>query len=274
MPSLDPGIHLLHKPAGPTSFSLVQPFLSEARGLRPRIAVCHGGALDPFAEGLLPILVGRGDASGLDPARLDGALAPFLGWHEQVPPATSNKRVGGERAYVRAHRGELVELPPVRVYLHEARWVWHDLPRASGLRLVARGGYYVRALARDLGRALGCRAHLSRLSRTAIGPWRDPGPGRNELVRGSRILPWGAVRDIGAEEARALRNGPIVRGELRPPEWLLPQGFPDPQAPVRALLDGQLIGLLRERDGMLWREMDLRGIRPAPGYPLPAAKSP
>jgi len=68
------------------------------------------------------------------------------------------------------------------------------------------------------------------------------------------------VRDIGAEEARALRNGPIVRGELRPPEWLLPQGFPDPQAPVRALLDGQLIGLLRERDGMLWREMDLRGI--------------
>src|SRR5216684_2438105 len=131
MPSLDPGIHLLHKPAGPTSFSLVQPFLSEARGLRPRIAVCHGGALDPFAEGLLPILVGRGDASGLDPARLDGALAPFLGWHEQVPPATSNKRVGGERAYVRAHRGELVELPPVRVYVHEARWVWHDLAGAS-----------------------------------------------------------------------------------------------------------------------------------------------
>src|SRR5216683_2973592 len=151
MPSLDPGIHLLHKPAGPTSFSLVQPFLSEARGRRPRIAVCHGGALDPFAEGLLPILVGRatrafellhsipkeyeaevswgaetdngdllgavvarGDASGLDPARLDGALAPFLGWDEQVPPATSNKRVGGERAYARAHRGELVQLPPVR----------------------------------------------------------------------------------------------------------------------------------------------------------------
>src|SRR6267143_5379728 len=59
MPPLEPGIHLLHKPAGPTSFSLVQPFLSEARGRRPRIAVCHGGALDPFAEGLLPILVGR-----------------------------------------------------------------------------------------------------------------------------------------------------------------------------------------------------------------------
>src|SRR2546421_9819158 len=59
MASLEPGIHLLHKPVGPTSFSVVQPFLEEARGRRPRLAVCHGGALDPFAEGLLPILVGR-----------------------------------------------------------------------------------------------------------------------------------------------------------------------------------------------------------------------
>ncbi len=297
MPWLEPGIHLLHKPAGPTSFSLVQPFLAEARGRRPRIAVCHGGALDPFAEGLLPILVGRatrafellhsipkeyeaevswgaetdngdllgavvarGDASGLDPARLDGALAPFLGWDEQVPPATSNKRVGGERAYARAHRGELVQLPPVRVYLHEARWVWHDLPRASGLRLVVRGGYYVRSLARDLGRALGCRAHLTRLSRTAIGPWRDPGPGRRELVRGAQILPWSPKREINAEEARALRGGAIPRGEVRPPDWAVPAGFPDPGAPVRALLDGELVALLRERDGMLWREIDLRGV--------------
>ncbi len=297
MPPLETGIHLLHKPAGPTSFSLVQPFLSEARGRRPRIAVCHGGALDPFAEGLLPILAGRatrvfellhsiskeydaevswgaetdngdllgsvvarGDASGLDPARLDAALATFVGWREQVPPATSNKRVGGERAYVRAHRGELVELPPVRVYLHEARWVWHDLPRASGLRLVVRGGYYVRSLARDLGRELGCRAHLTTLSRTAIGPWRDPGPGRRELVRGAQILPWSPVRAIGGEEARALRSGPIPLGQLHPPEWRLPAGFPDPVAPVRALLDGELVALLSERDGMLWREIDLRGV--------------
>src|SRR5438874_1771682 len=208
MGSLAAGIHLLHKPAGPTSFSMVRPFLEEARGRRPRLAVCHGGALDPFAEGLLPILVGRatrvfellhpipkeyeaevswgaetdngdplgavvaqGDASGLDPRALDGALEQFVGWRDQVPPATSNKRVGGERAYARAHRGEL-----------------------------------------------------------------------------------------GVEEARALRSGPILRGELRPPEWMLPPEFPDPQAPVRALLDGALVALVRERDGMLWREIDLRGV--------------
>jgi tRNA pseudouridine55 synthase len=295
MVSLEPGIHLLHKPAGPTSFAMLQPFLAEARSRRPRLAVCHGGALDPFAEGLLLVLVGRvtrmfellhqipkeyeaevswgtetdngdplgavvarGDATDLESHKLDGILEQFVGWREQVPPATSNKRVGGERAYARAHRGELVELPPVRVYLHEARWVSHDLPRSSRLRLVARGGYYVRALARDLGRALGCRAHLSRLSRTAIGPWRDPGPGRNELIHGARVLPWSAAREIGPDEARALRSGPIARGDLRKPEWLLPPGFPDPQAPVRALLDGQLVALLRERDGMLWWEIDLR----------------
>jgi tRNA pseudouridine55 synthase len=259
--------------------------------------VCHGGALDPFAEGLLPILAGRatrvfellhpipkeyeaevtwgaetdngdplgtvvarGDASALDPARLDAALESFLGWREQVPPATSNKRIGGERAYVRAHRGEQFELPPARVYLHEARWTWHDLPRASGLRIVVRGGYYVRSLARDLGRALGSRAHLSRLTRRSIGPWRDPGPGARELVRGAQLLPWTVSRHLEAQEARALRDGPIPRGDLRPPEWPLPSGFPDPGAPVRALRGGELVALLRERDGMLWREIDLRGL--------------
>ncbi|MFL5309244.1 MAG: tRNA pseudouridine(55) synthase [Myxococcales bacterium] len=296
MALLEPGIHLLHKPAGSTSFSMVQPFLDEARGRRPRLAVCHGGALDPFAEGLLPILVGRvtrafellhpipkeyeaevtwgaetdngdplgtvvarGDASALDPRGLDAALESFLGWREQVPPPTSNKRIGGERAYARAHRGEHFELPPVRVYLHEARWTWHDLPRASGLRLVVRGGYYVRSLARDLGRALGSRAHLSRLTRRSIGPWRDPGPGARDLVQVPRLFPWYPSREIDAGDARVLRNGPIPRGALRRPEWPLPAGFPDPRASVRALLDGELVAVLRDEDGMLWRQIDLRG---------------
>jgi tRNA pseudouridine55 synthase len=297
VPPLEPGIHLVHKPPGPTSFSVVQSFLAEARSRRPKLAVCHGGALDPFAQGLLPILVGRatrlfellhpipkeyeaevswgsetdngdllgevvarGDASALNARKLDDALAHFVGWREQVPPATSNKRVDGERAYVRAHRGEAVLLPPSRVYMHQARWLWHDLPRASGLRLVVRGGYYVRALARDLGRELGCRAHLTRLSRTAIGPWRDPGDGRRAFVRGANVLPWTPLRVVDQAEARALLGGPIPRGELRAPEWLLPAGFPDPDAPVRAVLDGALVAMVRERDGSLWREIDLRGL--------------
>src|SRR4051794_37648920 len=167
--AMNPGIYLVHKPVGQTSFALVQAFMDDRRkaGIRPdKLPVCHGGALDPFAEGLVLLLAGdatrlmhllhpipktylatvrwgvetdngdprgrptaEGDPSRLSPQALDAALKPFLGWRDQVPPATSNKRVGGERAYVRAHRGEHVELPPSRVYLHEARFLSHDLPR-------------------------------------------------------------------------------------------------------------------------------------------------
>src|SRR5205085_314882 len=103
----------------------------------------------------------QGDASAMMPQDLDAALAGFLGWRDQVPPATSAKKIGGEPAYKKAHRGEEVVLPPSRVYLHEARWLSHDLPGKSRLLLTCRGGYYVRALARDLGRRLGCGGHLS-----------------------------------------------------------------------------------------------------------------
>ena len=192
------GLYLAHKPRGATSFSLVRALQARLAGAgEPDIALCHAGALDPFAEGLLILLAGpatklmeelhpipksyeaeiswgaetdtgdpgggivaRGDAGALTPEQLDEALRAQLGWREQVPPATSNKRVGGERAWQKAKRGEPVELPPSRVYLHEARFTAHRLPAESTLALTCRGGYYVRALARELGRALGCRAHL------------------------------------------------------------------------------------------------------------------
>ena len=273
------------------------------------VPVCHGGALDPFAEGLLLLLEGpatrlmellhavpkeyeveiawgaetdngdplgrvmaTGDASALTPARLDASLGPFLGWTEQVPPATSNKRIGGERAYVRAHRGEVVVLPPSRVYLHEARWLLHELPARSRLWLSSRGGYYVRSLARDLGRALGCFAHVRALRRTAIGPWRDPDAEppvgsaarmRSPAVRGPAVLPWAPLRELDDGEARLVRSGqPIPRGEQRDPEWRVPPGFPDPAAPARAVHQGKLIALLRERDGALAPAVDLERAPP------------
>ena len=200
---LEPGLLLAHKPRGETSSSLVQALraraTSEGAGA---LALCHGGALDPFAEGRLLLLAGpvtrlmedlhpvpkcyeaelvwgaetdtcdlhgKVVAEGTAPApgpetsrRLEAALAPFHGWHLQAPPATSNKRVDGERAWQRAHRGEEVVLAGLPVFLHQARWLSHDLPRASRLSLSVRGGFYVRSLARDLGRALGTRAHLGR----------------------------------------------------------------------------------------------------------------
>jgi tRNA pseudouridine55 synthase len=206
-------------------------------------------------------VVARGDASTLTPALLEEALAAFIGWREQVPPATSNKRIRGERAYARAHRGEHVDLAAVRVYLHDARWTAHDLPASSELRLVVRGGYYVRSLVRDLGRAIGCGAHVAALSRTAIGPWRDPGANRSELVRGAQLLPWLRARMIDAREAHALRQGAAIpAGVLRPPEWLLPDGFPQPEPLVRAFLDGKLAAITRESDGALTPTIHLGGI--------------
>lgn len=293
-----PGLYLTHKPVGATSFSTVRAFQQELAALPGRQPpVCHGGTLDPFAEGLLLVLVGaatrlmdllhavpkayeaevvwgvemdngdlggrpvfQGSTAGLTPQALEEALRPWLGWREQVPPATSAKKVRGEPAYRRVHRGEQVELPPSRVYLHEARWLEHELPVRSRLRLVCRGGYYVRALARDMGRALGCGAHLARLRRTAIGPWEDPGQEQRVGVYGEALLPWYARRVLSDREMGALKRGePLERGTLLPPTWSLPAGFPEPQALVRALHQGRLVALLGEEQERLVLHTPLRG---------------
>ena len=286
-----PGLYLAHKETGCTSFSVVRRFQAEAaRAGGRRLSICHGGTLDPFAEGLLLVLAGpatrlfelhhavpkryeavvawgdetdngdpggrsvfRGDSAGLAPERLDEALASFIGWRDQVPPPTCAKKVGGEPAYRKVHRGETVVLPPSRVYLHEARWLSHDLPDRSTLSLACRGGYYVRALARDLGRRLGCGAHLASLRRTAIGPYADPGPGGGRWVHGEELVPWLAARVLTDAELGRLRAGqPVPRGELGSASWSPPPGFPDPAGPVRAFHRGFLAALLREEAGLLF----------------------
>ena len=294
---MEPGIHLVHKRVGETSFGLVRAFMEEVKASGKKLPLCHGGTLDPFAEGLVLVLVGQatrlmellhplpkryvaevrwgvetdngdllgrvvreGDASALTPGALDAALAGFLGWQDQVPPATSAKKVGGEPAYRKAHRGEKVELPPSRVYLHAARFCAHALPGYSTLELTCRGGYYVRALARDVGRLLGCGAHLGRLHRTGIGPWEDPGPGKQAWVHGEELLAWCPTRRLSDEEADHLAHGrPISASGQSPPPWRPPEGFPDPKGPVRALYRGKLVALLEEREGGLWSFANLRG---------------
>jgi tRNA pseudouridine55 synthase len=293
---LNPGLYLVHKEVGGSSFDVVRGFKHEAfEAGQKKLALGHGGTLDPFADGLLLVLAGQAtrlmelmhplpktylatlawgsetdtcDHLGLVVAQgpapsaqaLEAALAPFLGWQDQVPPATCAKKIGGEAAYKKAHRGEAVDLPPSRVFLHQAAWVSHDLPRASLLRLTCRGGYYVRALARDLGRRLGCPAHLSALTRTAIGPWDDPGPGLRTLVQGAGLVPWCRSRVLDEAEADHLLHGrPVPLGELEQPAWAMPAGFPDPDAPVRGLHQGRLVALLREKEGALWTCANLRG---------------
>ncbi len=292
------GVHLVHKTVGRTSFDVVREFTREAReaGLK-KYPLGHGGTLDPFAHGLLLVLAGQGtrlmelmhplpktyeadvvwgvetdtcdrlgksvfesDPKDLTASALDSALKAFLGWRDQVPPATSAKRIDGERAYAKAHRGEEVILPPSRVYLHEATWVSHDLPRRSRLRMTCRGGFYVRSLARDLGKALGSGAHLETLHRTAIGPWADPGEGQRGLIQGESLIPWCPTRRLSDDEARRLAHGQaIASGMLEPPTWPLPEGFPDPSAPIRAMHEGQLVALLKPAEEGLRTFANLRG---------------
>lgn len=295
-----PGLRLLHKPVGPSSFSLVrataETFAAAGAGKLP---LCHAGTLDPFASGLLVLAAGQatravallhdvpkeydaviawgsetdngdplgrvvaaGDRSALAPAALDAALAGHLGWRDQVPPATSAKKIGGEPAYRKVHRGETVELPPSRVFLHEARWLDHDLAAGTSRLAIRCGrGYYVRALARDLGRELGCRAHLAALHRTAIGPWHDPGKGNEVAVTGEGLFPWLAARRLSDDEARRVAQGqPLDAGAVEPPSWTVPAGFPPPDGPVRGLLGGRLVALLRrDDDGTLHPVANLRG---------------
>jgi len=104
----------------------------------------------------------------LNSAGIAAALAAFVGEIEQIPPAFSAKKVAGERAYAMARRGEDVELKPVRVHVGSAELLdlQGDIAR---VRFACSRGTYIRALARDLGRALGVGAHLVSLRRTRSG---------------------------------------------------------------------------------------------------------
>jgi len=190
---------VIDKPAGPTSHGCVAA-VRRAYGLK---RVGHGGTLDPAVTGVLPIALGpatrllpylRGDKlyravvqlgvrtssddlegdllesrspPVLDTGALEEALAGFRGEILQRPPAVSAVHVGGERAYARARRGEVVELPPRPVTIHSLQLLGWD-PAEARLELEVRcsAGTYIRSLARDLGEHLGCGAALARLRRT------------------------------------------------------------------------------------------------------------
>jgi tRNA pseudouridine55 synthase len=172
-------------------------------------AVGHAGTLDPFATGLLVVLVGRatrlarfvesehkdydavirfGTATDTDdgtgaviasaapaarPTRdeVTAALEAMQGTHAQRPPAYSAKHVGGARSYALARAGKAVELASVPVTIHEAAVRDWTPPDCTVTARVGKGTY-LRAIARDLGEALGIPAHCAALRRTAIGPFR------------------------------------------------------------------------------------------------------
>ncbi|NVJ01445.1 tRNA pseudouridine(55) synthase TruB [Myxococcus sp. AM009] len=197
------GVLVIDKPTGPTSFDVVR----QVRSLLRLKKVGHTGTLDPLATGVLPLCLGEAtkvagfitegdkaydatvrlgsetdtlDAQGqvtaqapvpaLTPALIEAALARFRGTFDQIPPMYSAVKVGGKRLYELARAGEEVERAARQVTVYEL--VLRDFS-AERLQLSVRcsKGFFVRTLAQEVGRALGCGAHLEALRRTASGPF-------------------------------------------------------------------------------------------------------
>lgn len=195
------GALVVDKPEGWTSHDAV----NRVRRLAGTRRVGHLGTLDPMATGVLPLILGRatrlaqflmrGDkvydavvrfgyatdtydregravtpvtAPEIDLASLERALAGLLGTIEQVPPPVSAKKVGGTPAYKLARKQQPVELKPVPVTIHSIELVSLEGPDA---RIIVRcsAGTYMRSIAHDLGKALGCGAFLQSLRRLASG---------------------------------------------------------------------------------------------------------
>ncbi|HET9522517.1 MAG TPA: tRNA pseudouridine(55) synthase TruB [Candidatus Limnocylindrales bacterium] len=276
------GVLVALKPAGPTSHDVV--------GLVRRLAstkrVGHGGTLDPFASGVLPLFLGRAtrlveyhlaDRKGYratvcfgassttddlegeltptngpapDRAAVEAALKAFTGPISQRPPASSAIKVAGRRAYAMARAGESVELARREVTidaLEILEWDGSDTGRPVAVVDVrCSAGTYVRALARDLGEAVGSAAYLGALVRTASGPFGI-----------DRAIPMDDIRAAAADGADRLAALllPIDAGLDALPELLAT----DPE--VEALSRGQFIrpsslasdapgdGPIRVRDG-------------------------
>ena len=194
------GILLVDKPAGPTSHDIVG-MARRALGLR---RIGHAGTLDPFATGLLVLLIGKssrlnrfisgqdktyeglirlGFATSTDDltgealseakpvpseSQVLAAASSLTGVIDQMPPAFSAVKVDGRKAYAEARKGNALDLPVRRVVVHSLvlEAIESDLYRFS---CDVSSGTYIRSIARDLGTELGCGGHLSVLRRIAIG---------------------------------------------------------------------------------------------------------
>ncbi len=267
MTKLD-GYVLVDKPDGPSSHAAVQQ-VRRALGIGGKRGTKggHAGTLDPFATGLLVVLLGRatrlmpfvvghdkrylvdvrfgassttddrdGELTSSDAPRptreqVLAALPALAAATQQVPPAVSAIHVDGQRAYQRVRRGETIDVPPRPVRFDRIELVdWRE-PGAGETGPVAvldvrcGTGTYMRALARDLGAAVGCPAHCSDLRRLEVGDWTvagapAPRDASRARVRDARELLDGmpelqlddtALADVAA--GRRLRLPDELRGE-------------------------------------------------------------
>lgn len=201
------GLVLIDKPAGISSFGVVAKVrwqLSKQAG--KKVKVGHTGTLDPFATGLLILVVGdyckrasefskldktyeatmylgktssTGDPEGeitdfasQQPTRqqIEVALKKFVGTIEQTPPAYSAIKINGQRAYKLARKGEAVEMPVRTVKISRLELTDYSYPEVKIICDVS-SGTYIRTLVEDIGRVLGTGAYTTQLRRTKVGEW-------------------------------------------------------------------------------------------------------
>jgi len=270
------GLVVVDKPGGMTSHDVV----ARVRRLAGTRKVGHAGTLDPMATGVLVLGLNRAtrllghlmltekaydatirlgestttddaegetvstaSTAGLTEATIRDALARFVGDIEQVPTAVSAIKVDGKRAYQRVREGEQVELKARTVTIHDL--VVHDVV-GDDVRISVRcsSGTYIRAIARDVGAALGVGGHLTALRRTAVGPY-DLAAAHTlgELADSFTILPIAeAARaafvslDLDDAQAADVRVGRPLAAEL--------PGLSAVFAP-----DGEFLALYEPRDG-------------------------
>jgi tRNA pseudouridine55 synthase len=256
------GLVVVDKPAGLTSHDVV----ARIRRLAGTRRVGHAGTLDPMATGVLVVgvgratrllgylartekaydatirlgtstltddaegeITGRADASGVDDDAVMAEMAALTGEIDQVPSAVSAVKVDGVRSYRRVRSGQEVELPARSVLVSTFEAV--DIRRAGefvdvDVHVVCSSGTYIRALARDLGAALGVGGHLTALRRTRVGPYRlsDAHP-LDALGERFEVMPLEQAAaaafprlDVDDETARLVAHGaPLPRTGLRGP---------------------------------------------------------
>jgi tRNA pseudouridine55 synthase len=225
------GVLLVAKPAGVTSHDVVA---GVRRKLGRGVKVGHAGTLDPFATGLLLVLVGQatraqqflmalpktyravarlgwtsdtGDRDGelVETGRVPEELTLPVGEMMQRPPAYSAVKVGGERLYAKARRGEAVEGAPRPVTVHRFEQLWREGERV-GLELEVSSGTYVRQLVSDFG-----DAYCEELERTAVGSFRLEDA--ESFVPLSEALDFVPSVEVSAPDAARAANGVAGPGQ-------------------------------------------------------------
>lgn len=240
---------LADKPAGPTSHDVVGRVRREGDWTK----VGHAGTLDPFATGLLIVLLGRatrlqrylldlpktyvasarlgwrsstGDPDGelTETGLIPAELSLPTGEVEQKLPMTSAVKVGGERLYKKAHRGESIDTPTRMTTVHRAELIESDDERAT-FEIECGSGTYVRTLIETLD-----DAYCESLRRTAIGPHRVT-DGEDVEITVDQLMGFLPERPLAADEAEAVGHGRAVAGAS--------------DGPVRLTHDGSLIAIAR-----------------------------